>query len=151
MDASNPASTAAESRRSPAKTIHVGLAVILGPQGVLVSRRHADAVLGGLWEFPGGKIEPGETPEQCVAREAREEVGLSVRAVEEIGCYEHGYDHGTVRLHAWWCSPDDPAAEPRALEVAEARWADARALADLKFPPANDRLLATVRARLAGG
>jgi len=132
-----------------APPIRVGLAVIVGSQGVLISKRHDDTVLGGLWEFPGGKIEPGESPAQCVAREAWEEVGLRVQPIDRVRVVQHDYSHGRVELHAWWCTLQEGGpTQPEARAVADVRWARADELAAYAFPPANAGLLEAVMKRM---
>jgi A/G-specific adenine glycosylase len=68
---------------------------------VLVQQRPEGGMLAGLWEFPGGKVEPGETPEQAVVREFREETGLSVRVAGNYGTLEHAYSHFSITLTAF--------------------------------------------------
>jgi mutator protein MutT len=124
---------------------------------LLIARRHEDAVLGGYWEFPGGKLEAGESPRQAVEREFEEELGLRVRATESIARIEHEYDHGHIRLHAWMCHDalDENGLagveEARDLAVAEHRWISPLELLTYRFPPANGPLLQALLARLACG
>ena len=104
----------------------------------LIGQRPEGAPLAGMWEFPGGKLEPGEPPEEAAARECLEETGITVSVrwlLEEV---EHDYEHATVRLHFFLCEPLDPAAEP----LAPYRWASRDELATLEFPPANQSVLA---------
>lgn len=127
-----------------AQTIEVAVGVLVRGRGegapqVLIARRSDDAVLGGYWEFPGGKCEADETLRQCVVREFEEELALTVAVTETLAHVEHSYDHGQVRLHAYLC--EHVAGEPRAVAVAEVRWVRVDALATYRFPPANDALL----------
>ena len=123
--------------------IHVAIGIVMAEDGkVLITKRKADAVLGGLWEFPGGKIESGETAEVCVVREIMEEVGLPVRVVEPLETIEHTYDHGHVVLQPLLCQPVEGEAIP--IEVAELRWALPATLNADEFPPANAPLLAMI-------
>ena len=116
---------------------------------VLVTRRRSDTIYGGWWEFPGGKIEAGESPEACVVREVFEEVGLAVTVRARLGSVEHTYEHGTVRLHIHLCQPDDVHAEPRAIEVAEARWSTLERLDDIELLPANGAIVQMLREALS--
>ena len=88
--------------------IHVAVGVLAEdrPQGpaVLIARRPSDIVLPGFWELPGGKIEPGETPQVCLAREFLEELGLTIAVGQELPASDHLYDHGHVLLQAFLCS-----------------------------------------------
>lgn len=89
--------------RPHARRPHVrGSVVVLERAGRwLVQRRAPGALLGGLWEFPGGKIEPGESPEAAARRELREETGLSVGPLRSRGVVRHAYSHFTIELHVF--------------------------------------------------
>ena len=100
----------------------VTAAVIHRDGRVLIARRPENGLLGGMWEFPGGKIEPGETLPECLRREIREELGAEIQVGDAFGVYRHGYTHFKVTLHAFCCSLDG-GDEPRALEASEIRWA----------------------------
>lgn len=116
---------------------------------ILISRRRSDAVLGGLWEFPGGKIEAGETPEDALIREFREELGITVTPGRRLGEIHHAYDHGRVHLLPMFCHfPPGPAQVPLNLEVVDHRWVFASELCELPFPEANRLLIDEVRALL---
>ncbi len=109
---------------------------------VFIAQRPPTAVLGGYWEFPGGKIEPGETPAQCVIREFREEAGLTIRVAGALTQVEHTYPHGRVRVHALLCSLEagcDLHISPTG------RWVAIDQLDRYRFPPANDTILKTLR------
>ncbi|MEM6331920.1 MAG: (deoxy)nucleoside triphosphate pyrophosphohydrolase [Planctomycetota bacterium] len=133
-----------------ATTVRVGVGVVRrgesGSRQVLVTRRRADQPLGGLWEFPGGKLEPGESVEAAVVRELAEEVGLAVRPVGSLSPIEHVYSHATVLLEPRWCEVIDGEARP--LEVAEVAWLAPADLDAERFPPANRALIAEVRAAM---
>lgn len=124
--------------------VAVGVLVIGdGPaRKVLIARRKDDAVLGGYWEMPGGKVEPGESAAQCVAREFREELGLTVRVGEALPMIEHRYDHAHVRIWPFLCAWI--AGEARDIEAAEHRWVAPGDLPDYRFPPANAALMANL-------
>ena len=113
-----------------------------GPPFVLICRRRDDKVLGGFWELPGGKIEPGETPAQCLMREFAEELGVVVGVGKALPPIEHRYDHGLVRLHPFYCTR--VTHEPQNREVAEHRWVGPEDLAALRFPPANAALMVQI-------
>ena len=116
-----------------------------GPR-VLIARRPDGAVLSGLWELPGGKLERGESPRDCLVREYREELGVDVRVGAAMAVIEHDYPHGRVRLHAFLCTRD--RGEPRNLQVAEHRWATRQELTTYNFPPANNELMKHLSHRL---
>ncbi|NPV85203.1 MAG: A/G-specific adenine glycosylase [Anaerolineae bacterium] len=95
-------------------------AVIARDSRVLIARRPENGLLGGLWEFPGGKVEPGEELTASLVREIREELGADIRVGEKVGVYRHAYSHFKVTLHAFCCSL--VAGEPRPIEASEIRW-----------------------------
>lgn len=133
--------------------VAVGVLVEASPAGgalVFIARRPAKAVLGGYWEMPGGKIEDGETAEECLAREFWEEVGLRVRVGEPLPVIEHRYDHAHVTLHPFFCQRAE-GGEARNLQVTEHRWIRPHELADYQFPEANSSLIQQVMVRLADG
>ncbi len=85
-------------------TVRVGAAVMMDKTGkVLITKRPQDAMLAGMWEFPGGKQEAGEEIKSTVARELQEEMQLEVRATEKLGTYRHAYTHFKVVLDAYFC------------------------------------------------
>jgi A/G-specific adenine glycosylase len=108
----------------------------------LVCRRQAQTSFAGRWEFPGGKQEPGETIEQCLIREVREELGIDVRVVVALPSIRHDYEGFGVRLHPFVCTI--VAGRPRALAAAEMRWVGPQVLRDMEFPAANGALICFV-------
>jgi A/G-specific adenine glycosylase len=99
----------------------VAAAVTVRDDGcVLVAQRNTDDMLGGLWEFPGGKREDGETLPECLAREMREELDVEVEVGEELIVVRHAYTHFRITLHAFRCSL--VSGEPRCLDCAAFRW-----------------------------
>jgi A/G-specific adenine glycosylase len=87
----------AESSPIPDKMI--GVAVIWNEEGlVLIDKRKAQGLLGGLWEFPGGKVEPGETVEACIQREIKEELGLEIEVRDRVITISHAYTHFDVTV-----------------------------------------------------
>lgn len=96
-------------------------AAVLSRDGkILLTKRHSKGLLGGMWEFPGGKIEKGETLEGCLTREIREELGVDVRVGNPFGIYQHAYTHFRIILHAFRC--ELAVGEPRPIEAAELAW-----------------------------
>ncbi len=110
----------------PVITVTAG--VLRRGRAVLLTKRPADGLLGGLWEFPGGKQEPGETLPDCLARELREELGVEVTVGEEIGLFRHAYSHFKVVLHAFECAV--VSGEPRPLASDGLAWVDMGKLGD---------------------
>ena len=105
---------------------------------LLLSRRLAGTHLAGTWEFPGGKCEPGETHEACLARELREELGVDAVVGEEILVTEHAYPGRTVRLHFRRCVL---TGAPRAMLGQQIRWVTAGELPSVEFPAADRALV----------
>jgi mutator protein MutT len=129
---------------TPARRVIVVLAAIVERDGrLLVTRRLTGTHLAGLWEFPGGKCEPGETHEACLARELMEELGVASTIGTEILATEHDYTDRTVRLHFRRCAIDD---EPRPMLGQEIRWVTRAELPSLEFPPADAELIELLRA-----
>jgi A/G-specific adenine glycosylase len=95
---------------------------------VLIAQRPANGLLGGLWEFPGGKVQDGEDLPTCLRREIREELGAEISVSEPMGIYRHAYTHFRVTLHAFRCKL--VGGEPTPIEVADVRWVTPEALAD---------------------
>ena len=104
----------------------------------LVSRRLKGTHLADLWEFPGGKCEPGESHEACLAREFREELDVDIDVGPEILTTEHAYPEKTVRLHFRRCAL---RGQPRAMLGQEVRWITHAELQSLPFPEADRDLI----------
>jgi mutator protein MutT len=119
---------------------------------ILIARRHREAIRGGLWEYPGGKVEPGERPSQSALRELAEEAGVAAESLRgepvELAVAEHTDPterrEKRVRIHAFVVEVD-PGCEPRALGSAEVRWARLGSLDDFAWPPANAALHEALR------
>jgi mutator protein MutT len=122
--------------------------VIEQAERFLVTRRVAGTHLSGLWEFPGGKCDPGETHEACLARELAEELGVESVIGEEITTVEHTYPERTVRLHFRRCRI---AGEPRGLLGQDIRWVTREELGTLEFPEADEGLIKLLLRQTAEG
>jgi mutator protein MutT len=119
--------------------VEVSAALIFRQGKLLITQRHADAHLGGFWEFPGGKREPGESFEACLAREIREELGIEISVGKLFEEITHAYAEKTVLLRFFLCELS--AGEPRPLGCAAIKWISKSKLADCGFPAADARLL----------
>lgn len=123
-------------------------AVIPDSQGrVLLARRKARSFLGGLWEFPGGKREPGESLQECLARELREELGIDVVVGEHLVTLECGYTHFRVTLHTFCCRLI--AGVPQCLDCDEVRWVTVEEMTALPMPKADRRIAEMLRTAAA--
>ena len=145
-----------ESERPPRKrrkTIphqHIAVAIIWRDGHLFIQRRPDEGLLGGLWEFPGGKVEPGESPQQAAVREVAEETGLRIRLLESAGTVNHAYSHFRITLHAFHAEIEGSNAAPRAsdtdtqLDGSGRRWVLPEELDNYAFPTANRKLLAAM-------
>lgn len=129
--------------------LDVACAIILRADGtVLAARRGPSMRLPGLWEFPGGKIEPGETSDLALIREIEEELGVTIRPLRPLAPVEYQYSDFSIRLHPWICEIAN--GEIRPVEHEEIRWLDASSLPALVWAEADvpvlDALLELARA-----
>ncbi len=130
--------------RSPLPHKMIGVAVIWHEDGrILIDRRRQDGLLGGLWEFPGGKVEPGETIEACIQREIQEELGIEVAVGDRLITIDHAYSHFRVTLNVHHCR--HLGGEPQPLECDEVRWVELGDLDKFAFPKANTQVIAALR------
>ena len=126
------------------KRVHVAAAVIRGADGrVLIAKRAADQHQGGLWEFPGGKVEEGEAVEAALSRELQEELGIQVKAARPLIQVQHDYPDKHVLLDVWEVSAF--TGEPHGAEGQPLAWASARELLEYEFPAANQPIVAAAR------
>ena len=129
--------------------VHVAVGVILdSEQRILITRRASDAHQGGLWEFPGGKLEPGESLQQALARELGEELGIEIGRTSELLQVNHDYGDKQVLLdvHVVW----EHSGEARGLEAQPLCWVPAAQLPDYTFPAANVPIVEAVQGLLGG-
>jgi A/G-specific adenine glycosylase len=124
-------------------------AAIIRQRGrVLIARRPLDSMLGGLWEFPGGKKERGESLEECLQREICEELGIEIKVGPLVTRLNHTYTHLRITLHAFECRR--VRGRPRAIQVADWRWVTPDALDTFAFAVTDRKIVQALRARLAG-
>lgn len=137
--------------RTPIPHKFIGVAVIWNDQGqILIDRRPQSGLLGGLWEFPGGKIEPGETVEACIQREIREELGIEIEVGDRLITVDHTYSHFHVTLNVHHCR--HISGEPQPIECDEVRWVSLAELEQFPFPKANVQIIdALKQAHLTAG
>ena len=110
---------------------------------LLITQRRPGDHLGGLWEFPGGKVEPGETFQHCLKRELREELGIEIDIGDEIEEITHAYPEKTVRLRFFHCALRSGEARP--IHCHALAWVTCQELAQYAFPAADERLLKTLQ------
>lgn len=122
----------------------IGVAVISNDQGqILIDRRRPEGAMGGLWEFPGGKIEKGETVEECIKREINEELGILIEVGKHLITIDHTYTHLRVTLTVHHCR--HLTGVPQPLECDEIRWVSLDELNQFAFPQANIQIIAALR------
>ncbi len=126
--------------------LEVSAGLVFRKGKLLITQRDQKAHLGGLWEFPGGKREPGESFEQCLARELREELGIEVAVGELIETIRHDYPEKRVLLKFFRC---DWRNEPQAIGCSAFAWVTQAELPSYEFPAADARLLENLRSSSA--
>ena len=118
----------------------IGVGVVLNAAGeVLIDQRLEEGLLGGMWEFPGGKQEQGETIETCIARELKEELGIAVTVGAELITVDHAYSHKKLRFVVHLC--DWISGEPQPLASQQVRWVRPDDLSNYAFPAANAKII----------
>jgi 8-oxo-dGTP diphosphatase len=131
-------------------TVVVAAGVLIEGGRVLLTQRRSGTHLAGAWEFPGGKVDPGEDPREALRRELAEELGIDARAGEILDVTFHRYEEASkaVLLRFFEATRAAASPDPRALDVAAFRWATKADLDPAHFPPADVEVLKKVRARL---
>lgn len=128
------------SKKPPVPHYDVAVGIVFNEQGeVLIQRRKEGGLLGGLWEFPGGKREEGEALEAACARELREELGIGAEVEAPLTRIDHAYSHFKVTLHAFRCRVLH--GTPASREGQPIRWTRPDCLGQYAFPRANRRLI----------
>ena len=124
----------------------VGAAVILDRRNriMIAQRRPEGGMLAGLWEFPGGKIQEGETMPECIARELKEEMGLTLEVGPELTVVHHAYSHFTIALHAHFARI--VSGRPRHLECAGHAWVTLEKMDEYPFSKADLKIIEALRA-----
>jgi 8-oxo-dGTP diphosphatase len=122
----------------------VAAAVIIREGRVLLTRRAEGQHLAGLWEFPGGKLEQGESPEEALARECREECGIEIAVSEILEVTHHRYPEKEVLLLFYRC--ELRSGEVKHLQVADHAWVAPADLRDYPLPPADEGVVSRIQA-----
>jgi 8-oxo-dGTP diphosphatase len=119
--------------------VDVAAGLVFRKGRLLITQRPAGVHLAGLWEFPGGKREPGESFEECLVRELREELAMDVAVEHLVEDITHTYSEKTVRICFYRCCW--LRHEPQTIECADLKWVCASEMKNYPFPPADARLL----------
>jgi len=122
-------------KKKPHHIIGVGIIERERDDKILIALRPNDAMLGGMWEFPGGKQKDGESIQKTIERELEEELGVEVKAYKELMNLKHAYSHFSITMHAWFCTLI--SGEPKPKESQEVRWVSRDQLQEFPFPKAN--------------
>ncbi len=126
----------------------VTAAVIQRKDGrLLIAQRKPEAMLGGLWEFPGGKCQPDESLPDCLRREIREELGLEIQVGRYLTTIEHSYSHFRISLHVFECRHLNGV--PRLIDCADWRWVQLADLENFAFPVTDQKIVQMLK--LTGG
>jgi mutator protein MutT len=124
--------------KSPS-VIPCGVAVIRRDRQFLIAQRNADDTFGSFWEFPGGKKNTGESFEDCVVRETKEELGVDIAVDRKFMEIRRKYNEKIIWLNFYLCS--FISGEPKPIDCQKVQWADVRELKNFNFPPANDAVI----------
>lgn len=137
-----------KAKRAPTPHYDVAAGMVWDDAGrVLIAQRPLDGLLGGLWEFPGGKQEPDETLPECLRRELQEELALDVEVGELFAVVKHAFTHFKITLHAFTCTLAPGAAPPQALGVRDFAWVLPTELGNYSFGKADRQVIDELRRR----
>lgn len=130
------------------RAVQVAAGLICQDGRYLIARRKANVHLGGLWEFPGGRCESGESLEECLRRELREELAIVISRPVPFQTIRYEYPEKTVELHFFRCAIVEGQAS--AVDCAEIRWVEPHEFASFEFPPADQPVVDALLHEAAG-
>lgn len=135
-------------KKAPTPHYDVAAGMVWNDAGqVLIAQRPLDGLLGGLWEFPGGKQEDGETLEACLKRELREELAIEVEVGNLFAVVKHAFTHFKITLHAFTCTYVDAGTPPQTLGVRDYAWVTPDELDKYSFGKADKQIIAEMQRR----
>lgn len=126
-------------KKKPSPHYDIGVGVIWKDEKILIQQRPKEGLLGGLWEFPGGKQEDGEPIEATIEREIMEELEIKIKLGNKIASVKHAYTHFKITLHAYHCHWVSGTPKPKACD--EWRWVTPEELTQFAFPKANNKII----------
>lgn len=136
-----------DGRPAPLPVLHVAAVALVDDQGrVLLARRPAGKAMAGLWEFPGGKVEEDETPEEALLRELVEELGITILPADLTLAATAAHDYDDFHLHMPLYLCRRWQGTPRAIEAEELAWVAPAAMAEYPMPAADRPLVASLSA-----
>jgi len=142
----NPTDYPKKAPKKKVPHIIVGAAVVMNSKGkILIAQRRAEDMLGGLWEFPGGKQEAGETIEECVARELKEELDIQIEVGEFLVTVKHAYSHFTMELHTYFAKIK--SGRPKTLECQNFQWLERSNLRNVPYSKADLKIIEALEKR----
>ena len=116
----------------------IAVGIIWNEKKILITKRRENGLLGGLWEFPGGKIKPNELSEECIIREIKEELNIQVDVQKKIHKIKHAYSHFSITMHAYNCQ--FIKGNPKLLGCADFKWISPKDIQKFPFPKANHKI-----------
>ncbi len=134
-------------KSAPATPLQVSAGVLLHQGRVFIQKRPATGLMANLWEFPGGKITAGETPQEALMREFQEELALSVAVERPIMVIRHSYTTFKVTLHTFWCRLSQPEQSPVLRFAVDGRWVLPGDIHTFPFPSADKKLITHLASR----
>lgn len=143
VELEDPSVLPVRSRKKAKPHFQVTAGLIWKGSELLIAQRPLNGMLGGLWEFPGGKQEPGESLQECLAREIREELDIEIEVGAHLVSVDHAYSHFSITLHAF--KAQYVSGQPRAIGCADWRWIAPQELDDFPFPRTDRRIIEHLR------
>jgi A/G-specific adenine glycosylase len=125
----------------PTQSIDVAVGVLVSNGRMFIQKRPPEGLMPLLWEFPGGKVKSGETPEEALVREFMEELDVRIGNLEKIAVIRHSYTSFRVTLHAYRCRLEPKGQRPVLRSAVDSKWVNRRELPDYPFPAANQKLI----------
>jgi A/G-specific adenine glycosylase len=124
---------------------NVSIGIIIKGARFYVQKRPSEGHLGGLWEFPGGKAKEGETPEEAILRECKEELGTGIKIIKKLALVHHGYTHFKIHMSVFICVLTNDEENVQPLEGVPFQWITIDQLEDYPFPRANHKFFPILR------